>query len=62
MNLYDEFRDQAEQIEARQGFKCTEDQIRSIVGAPSIAEDEMCMCGILVNDCPDSYEHMTHGC
>lgn len=58
----DEFIIQAREIEARQGSPLTEDQVRDIVGAPSVAEDAMCMCGILINDCNDSYEHMTHGC
>ena len=58
----DEFIVQAEMIAARQGHPCSEDQIRSIVGAPSVAEDAMCMCGSLINDCEQSYEHMTHGC
>ena len=39
----------------------TEDQIRSMVGAPSIKESEKCACGDDLSTCPDSYEHMTHG-
>jgi hypothetical protein len=57
----DEFILQAEQLEARQGHKCSEDQIRSIVGAPSIEEDKFCMCGEAIDNCPDSYSHMTQG-
>lgn len=39
----------------------TEDQVRSIVGAPSIEESETCECGKKLEECKDSYEHMTHG-
>jgi hypothetical protein len=39
----------------------TEDQVRSIVGAPSLDEEQYCTCGKLHEDCPDNYEHMTHG-
>ena len=39
----------------------TEDQVRSIVGAPSLDEEQYCTCGKLHDDCPDNYEHMTHG-
>jgi len=39
----------------------TEDQVRSMVGAPSVSEADTCACGDNVNTCPDSYEHMTHG-
>ena len=39
----------------------TEDQIRSMVGAPTREEEETCMCGDPIDTCPDAYEHMTHG-
>ena len=39
----------------------TEAQIRSMVGAPSIEEEELCLCGDKLNECDDSYGHMTHG-
>jgi hypothetical protein len=39
----------------------TEAQIRSLVGAPDIDEDNTCGCGDDINTCPDAYEHMTHG-
>lgn len=39
----------------------TEDQIRSAVGAPSVNEEKYCMCGELLDECPDSYSHMTMG-
>ena len=39
----------------------TESQIRDMVGAPSIEEDQVCGCGEDVKTCPDAYEHMTHG-
>lgn len=41
--------------------KLTEDQVRSMMGAPSKEEDETCMCGDPIDTCPDAYEHMTHG-
>ena len=39
----------------------TEDQIRSMVGAPSREEDEVCLCGDKLTECNDSYAHMTSG-
>jgi hypothetical protein len=39
----------------------TESQIRDMVGAPSIEEDQLCGCGDNINICPDAYEHMTCG-
>jgi hypothetical protein len=39
----------------------TESQIRDMVGAPSIDEDQICGCGDNINTCPEAYEHMTHG-
>lgn len=39
----------------------SESQIRDMVGAPSIEEDQICGCGDDINICPDAYEHMTHG-
>lgn len=38
-----------------------ESQVRDIVGAPSIEESESCACGDKLEECKDSYEHMTHG-
>ena len=61
MSLYDEFRDQAEQIEARQGFKCTEDQIRSIVGRPGWEEEERGQVARRRSDCPQEEEKRKHG-
>lgn len=39
----------------------TEAEIRAMVGAPSIEEEEICGCGEPINECPDAYEHVTHG-
>ena len=39
----------------------TEAQIRDMVGAPTIEEEETCICGDPLETCPDGYEHMTHG-
>lgn len=39
----------------------TEDKVRDIVGAPSIEESETCECGKKLDQCKNSYEHMTHG-
>ena len=39
----------------------TEDQIRSMVGAPSKEEEELCTCGESLKSCPESYVHMTSG-
>lgn len=41
--------------------KFTEAQIRSMVGAPSREEEEVCICGDEINDCSESYAHMTSG-
>ena len=38
-----------------------EAQIRDAVGAPSREEEEYCMCGKLLDDCTEAYEHMTMG-
>ena len=48
-------------FEMYDGVELTEDQVRSIVGAPTREEEETCMCGEPIATCPDSYEHMTHG-
>tara|TARA_B100001094_G_C17487627_1_gene464909 strand:+ start:277 stop:513 length:237 start_codon:yes stop_codon:yes gene_type:complete len=39
----------------------TEDEIRAMVGAPSVEESELCECGDKVDECPDAYDHITHG-
>tara|TARA_A200000113_G_scaffold223081_1_gene237930 strand:- start:2632 stop:2964 length:333 start_codon:yes stop_codon:yes gene_type:complete len=39
----------------------TEAQIRDMVGAPTIEEEETCICGEPLEDCPEGYEHMTMG-
>jgi len=39
----------------------TESQIRDMVGSPSLQENELCCCGDKIDDCANSYDHMTHG-
>lgn len=39
----------------------TEDQIRSMVGAPSREEEEYCICGDKIDECKDAYVHMSSG-
>ena len=39
----------------------TEERVRDIVGAPTLEESITCVCGDRLNECKDSYEHMTHG-
>jgi len=29
---------------------------------PQYDDDGMCLCGEPLDDCPEAYEHMTHGC
>ena len=41
--------------------KLTEEQIRDMVGAPTIKESQLCECGKTLTDCKDSYTHMTQG-
>lgn len=41
--------------------KFTEEQIRAMVGAPTIEESETCLCGEPLNECPHAYVHMTSG-
>ncbi len=41
--------------------KYTEAQIRDMVGAPSIEEDELCICGEPLETCDEAYDHMTMG-
>jgi len=45
-----------------EGAALSEAQIRSLMGAPSQEESETCLCGEPLDDCPDSYEHVTSGC
>ena len=35
----------------------------NLLGKPYeyLQEDELCICGEPLKDCPDAYEHMTHG-
>lgn len=46
---------------SNKGQRFTEAQVRSIVGAPTREEEETCMCGKMMDECSESYEHMTHG-
>ena len=39
------------------GVTLAEDEVRSIVGAPSIEESKTCACGDKLKECKDSYEH-----
>ena len=39
----------------------TEERVRDIVGAPTLEESITCVCGDQLDECKDSYEHMTHG-
>jgi hypothetical protein len=43
------------------GVTLDESQVRDIVGAPTLEEDAHCMCGKKINECEDSYVHMTSG-
>ena len=40
----------------------TEAQIRDMVGAPSIEEENTCLCGEPLDECSEAYVHMTSGC
>lgn len=37
------------------------EDLRSLVGAPEHEEEQYCVCGLLVRECDDAYEHMTKG-
>ena len=39
----------------------TEEQVRDIVGAPTLEESITCVCGDRLDECKDSYDHMTQG-
>jgi hypothetical protein len=39
----------------------SEAEVRDIVGAPTLEEEEHCVCGERLEECKDSYSHMTHG-
>ena len=39
----------------------TEEQVRDIVGAPTLEESITGVCGDRLDECKDSYDHMTHG-
>jgi len=43
------------------GVTLNESQVRDIVGAPTIEESEICACGDKLEECKDSYVHMTSG-
>jgi|TARA_B110000285_G_scaffold162143_1_gene181091 hypothetical protein len=51
----------AEQSTGNGEQRYTESQIRDMVGAPSLEENEMCICGDEIVNCAHSYDHMTHG-
>ena len=42
------------------GESMSED-LRSQVGAPEHDEEKYCVCGELLVECPDAYEHMSQG-
>ena len=35
--------------------------VRDIVGAPTVEEEEHCVCGKRIEECDDAYDHMTNG-
>lgn len=37
------------------------EEVRDLVGAPCVSEEQYCVCGELLAECPDAYEHMTQG-
>jgi hypothetical protein len=39
----------------------TEAQIRDAVGAPSLEDEDECLCGKKINECDESYDHITSG-
>ena len=39
----------------------TEAQVRDLVGAPEYEAIDTCLCGELLESCPDAYVHMTSG-
>ena len=39
----------------------TEEQVRDIVGAPTLEESITCVCGERLDECEESYEHMSSG-
>lgn len=45
-----------------EGEALSEAQWRSLMGAPSIEEENTCLCGEPVDECPDAYVHVTSGC
>ena len=45
-----------------EGGALSEAQWRSLMGAPSIEEENTCLCGEPIDECPDAYVHVTSGC
>lgn len=39
----------------------SESEVRDIVGAPTIEEEQTCTCGKVLESCPQAYEHMSSG-
>jgi hypothetical protein len=62
MNLEQSIKLLAEQAIVDGKQVLTEDQIRSMVGAPTLEESIKCICGKdLSENGNDCYDHMTHG-
>ena len=40
----------------------TEAQIRDAVGAPSLEDEDECLCGKKNENCDEAYVHITSGC
>jgi len=45
-----------------EGGALTEAQMRSLMGAPTIEEENTCLCGEPLDECPEAYVHVTSGC
>ncbi len=43
------------------GSIISEDQVRDLVGAPTVEESRMCICGAQLDKCGDAYDHMSNG-
>jgi hypothetical protein len=63
-DLYDLYHKASPELQAelRTFWSVQYDVYTNLFGHKPLPEEEVCECGKLVKDCPDSYEHITQGC
>ena len=63
VDLYTLYRDASQELQAelRTFWSIQYDIYTELFGHKQVQEYEVCACGKLIEDCPDSYEHLTQG-